>query len=320
MSDNTIKQAAKIAGVSVASVSRALNGKPGISEKTRKRIIDICNQLGYQPSDAARRLKIGREAHIALFMGADDSQHSHYITSLFESLAARLKVDGRMLVVYKHDETERVLKECSAAILTGVRDADSRVKRLTEASFPVVAIGQVQDCFWVCPNDEQGGKLAAEHFLSKGCSKPLIIERILEGAGAKVRAQGFQAHMQQSGIVPGRLQISDKVAVELHVYRMISGMLRNQQFNFDAVFCETDEVAYGVLIALRDQNIDIPGQVKIIGFDDLPGFYEELTTLRQDVSHIAASAIELLSEAQKHMPVRNITLPVSLIIRSSTQI
>lgn len=318
MSDNTIKRAAELAGVSVASVSRALNGKPGISEKTRKRIVEICEQLGYQPSEAARRLKIGRDAHVALFLGSADTAHSHYTVSLFNALNLQLQERGLMLAIYSHSQIDSVMKNCGCAVLTGVNEGDARISALLKANFPFVAIGEIPEGFWVCPDDFQGGEIAAQHLIELGCKKHLIVERIVEGHGSKSRALGFQTYLQKQGHIPGRLYIDDKVAIELHTYRLISAMLSKNSFDFDAVFCETDEIAYGVMVALKDGGVDIPQQVKIIGFDDLPGFYGVLTTLRQDILKIAKSSVELLLEARHKKPFRAITLPVTLVKREST--
>ena len=236
MNKNTIKQAAKLAGVSVASVSRALNGKPGISDQTRQRIIDICNQLGYQPSDAARRLKIGKNSHVGLCMGVNDKQHSHYISNLFERLNQKLIDQGFVLSLYSPDKLESLIKESGAAILTGIEDGDPRINRLREAGLPFVTVGKAPDSFWVCPDDEAGGRLAAEHLLSLGCKNNVIIESVLEGKGTKARAIGFQTHLQQQGSISSHLYIQELNAIELQTYRTVMSMLKQGAFHFDAAF------------------------------------------------------------------------------------
>lgn len=318
MNKNTIKQAAELAGVSIASVSRALNGKPGISEETRLRIIAICDKLGYQPSDAARRLKIGRQSHVSLCLGVNDTQHSHYISSLFDALNKLLLDQGLALSVYSADQIGSLIKESGAVIVTGMAEGDTRPERLRKAGLPFVVIGRSQGDFWVCPDDAMGGRIAAQHLLELGCQRPVIVESILEGKTTKPRATGFQEFMQHNHQVPGHLSIDDAVATELQSYRTVMQMLQKGAFPFDAAFCENDEMAYGTLLACQDFGLKVPEEIKIVGFDDLPGFFNEITTVRQDIGTIAQSAVKLLAEAKQHKPQRDILIPVELISRAST--
>lgn len=319
MNKNSIKEAAKLAGVSVASISRALNGKPGISEKTRQRIVDICNQLGYQPSDAARRLKIGKSSHIGLCMGRVDKQHSHYIYNLYDKLNQKLIDSGFVLSLYTHDKIDSLIKETGGAILTGIEEGDQRISSLKNSKVPFVTIGKSANNFWVCPDDELGGRLAAEHLLSLGCTRNIVIENVVEGKGTKARSIGFQTYLQEKGLMSSNLYIKELHAIELQAYRTVTSMLKQGGYNFDAAFCENDDIAYGALMACEDFGLKVPEQFKIVGFDDLPDVFSEITTVRQDIRQIANSAIELLEEAKKNMPVRQVLLPVELIKRNSTK-
>jgi len=318
MNKSSIKHAAELAGVSIASVSRALNGKPGISEKTRAHIIEICKQLGYQPSEAARKLKIGKRQHVGLCLGDSDSAHGHYINTLFETLNQLLMKEGVMISLYASHELERMISESGAAILTGVVDGDHRIKRLQSLGMPFVCVGYADNCFTVAPDDELGGKLAATHLVELGCKNSVIIESNLVGKGTKARASGFQSYMQAQGVIPGRVFIEDRLAIELHTYRVISKLLKSNSFAFDSVFCESDEIAYGTLLACKDFGLNIPKDIKIIGFDNLPDVFDSITTLYQDLNQIAASIIELLNMAKEQQDIRHIIVPVELIVREST--
>ncbi len=320
MNKNSIKEAARLAGVSVASVSRALNGKPGISEKTRQRIIDICNELGYQPSDAARRLKFGKNNHIAISLGRSDTPHSHYISSLFEHIHALMSEDGFIVNLYPYDKIDNLIREASAVILTGVEDDDPRIQSLKKASLPLVTIGQAPGEFWVCPDDFQGGQLAASHLLENGCESFLIIESALQGKGTKSRTLGFQKSIQQQGFIASQLYIDELLAVELQTYRTLSKVLLKKTLQFDAIFCENDDIAYGAMLACQDAGIQIPKDLKIVGFDDLPGVFESITTVHQDIQLIAQNAVELLAKARDGVEPQSRLLPVNLVVRDSSKV
>lgn len=318
MDTNNIKKAAEIAGVSVASVSRALNGKPGISAKTRKRIIGICEELGYRPSQAARRLKIGKASHVALYLGATDKASSHYVATLFDYLNQCLLQDGFVLSLYGYGDFQEIKKEAGSAVVIGIDDYDQRPKQLKKAGIPFVAIGKYPGEFWVCPDDEQGGRLAAEHLYGLGCRKNVVVESDLRGKGTKKRAMGFQTFMQDKGCLTSNLYIDSKCSMELHTYRTVKKLLDNNNLHCEALFCENDEIAYGAIIALRDAGIRVPEEVKVVGFDGIPDAYDSITTIRQDLHQIAKATIELLEEAKEGQPPRNIILPVHLAAGKSS--
>lgn len=319
MNKNSIKEAARLAGVSVASVSRALNGKPGISEKTRQRIIDICNELGYQPSDAARRLKFGKNNHVGISLGRSDKAHSHYISSLFEHVHALLSEEGLIVNIYPYDSFDSMVRDTSGVILTGVEEDDSRLSGLRKASLPFVSIGQVKDEFWVCPDDYQGGQLAASHLLNQGCKEFLIVESALRGKGTKSRTMGFQKSIQEQGFIASQLYVDDTLAVELQTYRTLMKVLKKNASKFDAIFCENDDIAYGAMLACKDSEVAVPDDLKIVGFDDLPGIFDSITTVHQDIHQIAKNAVELLYKARNGDDPESRLLSVNLVVRESTR-
>lgn len=319
MDKNNIKRAAEIAGVSVASVSRALNGKPGISQKTRERVIEVCKELGYKPSQTARSLKIGRSSHVALFLGPNDKPSSHYVATLFEHLTLHLNNEGLVLNIYNYHEFESVKADSGSAIIIGIEDFDPRPDLLREASIPFVAIGKVNNGFWVCPDDEMGGRLAAQHLLELGCHRNIVIESDLRGKGTKVRAVGFQTYMQEHGFLASSVFVNSQNNMELHTYRTLKKLLDNNNIQCDAIFCENDEIAYGAIYALQDSGVKVPEDVKVIGFDGIPDTYDSITTIRQDFDEISRKTIELLSFAKKGLPIRNVLLPVHLVESTSTQ-
>ena len=91
-----------------------------------------------------------------------------------------------------------------------------------------------------------------------------------------------------------------------------------QGLRFSAVFAASDEMALGVLAALEDLGLNVPGDVSVVGFDDLPEVGEGLTTVRQDVGDIAARAVKLLKEGWRGEPLRSEVVPVKLIVRGTT--
>src|SRR5690606_9664479 len=101
-------------------------------------------------------------------------------------------------------------------------------------------------------------------------------------------------------------------------YRALTASLREGGRAFSAVFAATDEMALGCLTALGDASVRVPGEVSVIGFDDMPEVGESLTTVRQEIAGVARVAVELLHEGLRGEPVRDVRVPVRLIVRGTT--
>lgn len=317
MDRNTIHEAARRAKVSVASISRALNNKPGLGDATRARILAVCEELGYSPSVAARQLKEGRSATVGLSMGLHDWQVNPYVSIMFEHLTRHLHYRGLMPVLFHHSNIAQLIEQTASAILLGVESKDQRIEALNQAEVPYVAIGKRHNGFWVCPDDERGGQLAAECLIEQGCHRLASVEIDNPEKGTALRAMGFQQRCQQDNCDPEAVILPDSTTPTLTAYRYFFQQWSNKPFRYDGLFCETDEIAFGVRSALQDLGLDIPEQVKIIGYDDLPVFSEGITTIRQDISDIAKAATELLIEAQQGQRAKFRVMPVNLIRRSS---
>ncbi|MCH8530311.1 MAG: LacI family transcriptional regulator [Saccharospirillum sp.] len=317
MDRNTIHEAARRANVSVASISRALNNKPGLGEATRARILAVCAELGYSPSVAARQLKEGRTATVGLSLGLHDWQVNPYVSIMFEHLTRHLHYRGLMPVLFHHSNIPQLIEQTASAILLGVENEDRRIRALNEAGIPFVAIGKRHDGFWVCPDDEHGGQLAADRLIELGCRRLASVEIDNTEKGTALRASGFQQVCQEAGIESQSLNIPDSTTPTLTAYRYLTQHWSGSPFPYDGLFCETDEIAFGVRSALLDMGVDVPGQVKIIGYDDLPVFSEGITTIQQDISAIARAATELLIEALQGQKAKSRVMPVHLIRRDS---
>lgn len=170
----TIKEAAERAGVSIASVSRALNNKPGISEKTRKRILDICAELNYIPNTSARELTAGHSNTIAISMGPHDFVASRYLGMLWPALSSAIRKKGQNLLPVEQDTD---ISQITGAILLGVEDNDARAKYLKETGVPFVSIGCSDGVFWVALMTSMVPAKQPSIYWNEDASKSLLLPR-----------------------------------------------------------------------------------------------------------------------------------------------
>ena len=305
----TIKEAAERAGVSIASVSRALNNKPGISEKTRKRILDICAELNYIPNTSARELTAGHSNTIAISMGPHDFVASRYLGMLWPALSSAIRKKGQNLLPVEQDTD---ISQITGAILLGVEDNDARAKYLKETGVPFVSIGCSDGVFWVAPDDFNGARQATEHLLERGRKQIAFVTPTVYGGGYQFRYQGYMSAMASKGLPVREIRTTSEPLGEIAAYRYFLNMDEKQLESLDGFVCECDETAIGLIAALQDRGYKVPEDFSVVGYDGLPGVAKELTTIVQDPHDIAEKVSELLEAAIAGEMPRGAVIPVTL--------
>lgn len=312
----TIQEVARLARVSIASVSRALNNKTGISQSTRKHILRICAELNY-PSNSGLEGVVAKQHTVALSLGSQDTFTSRYTTMIWPYLATSLYEQGKQLVPVTQ-QNHSLLPTFDSAILLGVEHDDHRVKALKENNIPFVCIGTVEDEFWTAPDDFNGVRSAMEYLSARGRSKTGFVTPTRRGRAYQARYQGYVSAMASLGLPIRELKTENIPQVELAVYRHFFQLSESELAHFDSFMCECDEAAIGLIAALRDRGFRIPEDYSVIGFDGFPDIYPELTTVVQDVQKIAFKTIELLDSAIAGEMPKATVLPVTLRIGQTT--
>jgi len=316
----TIHEIAKTAGVSIASVSRALNGKPGISEKLRARILQISQDISYQPSAAARQLIGGKNAVVGISMERHSFELRPYYNLLYRNLTLALHKQGMVPVSFSYDETEALQQQAGSAILLGKEPGDSRPQILTAQHIPYIRIDQPDPGWSIMTDGIDGIYQVTQYLIGRGRTRLAYIGDGIEVAADNPihRIHGYHRALAEAGLQPARL-ISAPFSHNptLVAYRQIRRILQQAPLDFDALVCETDEEALGAIAAFEDHGIRVPEDVAVTGFDDLPQLAENLTTVHQDISELAVEAVKLLADAINGMAPRQVILPVRLVHRQS---
>lgn len=321
---------ATAAGVSLSTVSRALSGNSGVSERTRVRIRKIAQDLGYVVSPEASGLSTGRTGRVgfvtptinewfyaSVIAGATLVLAEHGIdvmlypvtdtasrAAFFDDLPARRKVDALIVIAFPLTdyEWERLDSMHVQAVVVGIVDSDR----------PSVGV-----------DDEVVGRQAAHHLLALGHQHPGMITCVdPEGfhySSDISREQGFRRALAEAG-----QEIDEELVVSVPwgIDGGAAGMSRllSRPRMPTAVFAFSDEVAFGALRSLRRAGLDVPSDISIIGVDDHPMAESmDLTTIGQDPFQQGRSAGELCVELlDEQGPVRQIRHPAGLVLRRST--
>jgi len=300
----TIRDVAEAAGVSIGTVSRALNARSGVHAATRRRVMDAATALAYDPDRAARSMAHGYRRLTPFF-------------ALFlEHLSAHLAMSGLRVDDLPTRSDGLPAGDADAFVLLGAHPDDPRIGHLTKTERPFVLVGRHPDVRCVAADDEAGGRLAAEHLLRLGHRDVVLLTGQPHAQAMADRARGFTTAFADAGqAAPTQLVADD--GSSLGAYRVLRTHLESGA-RPTAVFAASDEMATGCIAAAADLGLRVPADVSVIGFDDLPEIGVGLTTVRQDFEALARETVALLHEALRGDEARSVRLPVTLISRGTT--
>lgn len=330
----TIKTVAEKAGVSIAAVSKALNGGLDISEATRARILAICEELGYTRNQVARSLVTRTSSSIGLLI--PDISTPIY-PEIFKGLDAEAKKRGLRLFLcdtnrntsIEEDYIRIMLEQRVQGIIVAPVSNDVRhIHRVLKGQIPIIFIGgKVNDEMdnYVATDNVLGSRLAVSHLADLGHRR---IAMICDNYGTKTkqdRIAGFQSEMRQRGLEPWIVQGgSDHPEGMEYGYRMLHALAERGDMP-SALYTSSDMVALGVMKAAAERGLHIPEDFSLVGYDDimfasLPMVM--LTTIAQPRFEIGKLAVELLGRAmessgrdRKHRA----TVKPTLVVRSTTR-
>lgn len=326
MAAANLKDVARVAGVSVTTVSRFLNGSLELPDRTRGLVETAIRDLDYVPNAHARRLSLGRSDTIGLVV-------PDIATPFFATFVAAVEAeaDRRGLALALHATLNRVGRETGylGAIRRNHVDGlifvtnhadDGTLARAINASGKVVVVDEdvpgteVPKLF--CDND-MGGYLAGLHLARAGHREVMFVGGVDAMISGARRFGGFRRAMAEVW--------GDGARVVRHAgaYTVASGQAAGARFlaecrSCTAIFATSDELTIGLLEALRDSGVSVPRDVSVVGFDDvgpLHLFAPGITAIRQPVRDLGARALALLLD-EDSAPAE-VLLPVTLIERDS---
>lgn len=327
----TIYDVAKLAGVSIATVSRVLNSPEHVTEKTRKKVLASIDALGFVPKADARdraRKEIGRIGVITPFFTLPS------FAQRLRGIAAGLVESPYDLTVYPVDSQIRLesyytvlpfSKQVDGLILVSLPIDDSSLRRLQQSDIPILLIENHIPGFSSIEIDNfHGGKLAAEHLLSKNHKRFAYVGDTVTPSYTLSpedgRLEGYRKTLQSHGI-----SLTDEY-IKLPVFpprdqdRQVHELLDLKEPP-TAIFAATDDLALRVLKVAQKRGIRIPQELAIVGFDDIDiAEYLELTTINQSLFESGKLAAEhLISQLiNPSRLVENTFIQLKLIERSTT--
>ncbi len=326
----TISDVAEKAGVSKQTVSRVINDRPNVADHTRGRVKAVINKLGYQPDPIARSMR--GSSHT---LGCITPNLSDYnFSSIVQAAQAEARKSGFFLLTgsaqTEHDVqpllNEIMNRRVDGLLVINPRD-DNRFLHLLpliEQGTPIVYIKNTpvdEQVSAVSLDDETGGYLATQHLIQLGHTKIAAIQGLTNEECTKERLAGFHRAFHEAGLEhnPRLLAKGDWTASSGS--QAIHDLL-NQGETFSAVFAHNDRMAVGVIRVLRESGFSIPGDVSVIGYDDIPlssYFDPPMTTVRQPMEEFGRIGAQILIEAlhNRFFKPQIVRLAPELIIRKT---
>jgi LacI family transcriptional regulator len=321
----TSRDVARRAGVSQSTVSRALSGHPGVTAEVRRRVQAAVRELTYVPNAAARIMRTGSSGNIGVVTAR---LHNPIYPEMLQLLARELRLAGLRMIVWNSDETdERAAADAArqgmvdGIIFTSATPASTSLYEEIAQRLPVVLVNRTVEG-WPCDQVESdnfsGGGAVAMHFREGGRRCIGLLSGPLLPSTIRAREAGFLEGCAE----PPAIVRADSFTYKAGVEGMEQLMALAERP--DAIFCANDVLALGARDAARKAGIDVPGELWLVGYDDIAmaGWTAfDLTTVRQPIEEMVREAVRLLRLrlAGEEFARQRLRLPAALVLRGSTE-
>ncbi len=334
---STVKDVAKLAGVSATTVSLVMNGKSGISQETRSRVMHAAKSLKYSQRSARagrdealgtlRFLKIAKHGHTV------NRDHNTFISDYIDGMSREASACGYKLeiVSFEGETIESIVSSLAGTsvdglVVLGTELTELDIKLLQAVPTPLVVIDSffdVLECNFVNMNNKDAVYKIIAYFVECGFKNIGFIASNVQTVNFQLRKDAFVEGMKAFGLNFSTRNIVTVDSTYDGAYQDMLSKLNNGLVVPECYFCTNDIITYGCIKALREFNVRIPQDISVIGFDNLPmsaTMEPPLTTIDVSKSKIGYLAIRLLDElidADEKQPAVKILVGANLVTRDS---
>lgn len=327
--NKSIEDVARLAGVSITTVSRVINKVGRVKEKNRSRVIDAVKVLKFQPSIFAQRLATGKSNVVALLIPRYEGVfYSFYALELIRAtgtLCEAFKLDLLLHLTDAHSRTPLNLRGVGGIIFSDIIGTRFQIEEAIELGIPCVVINNyVEDLPVSCiaVDNSGGAKSAVNYLISLGHKRIAHITGDLATQSAEKRLEGYRDALKEKGI-PIKEEYILKTDYSRGQARSSAEKLFKMPDSPTAVFVASDSMALEVMAVARELGKNIPVDLSIVGFDDNPsGLYGPvaLTTVSQPLIKMAEEGVKELNRlmnSKESAAAKKVILPTELIVRES---
>lgn len=343
MPSYNLEDIAKKAGVSRSTVSRVVNNNEAVSAATRKRVQAVIDEMGFAPNPAARSLVTRRTQLIGVVIPGVDGfgftialGNAVYYPLLLQGMAEATDSKDYGMLLWVQDPSSmneerfygRIVRSrmMDGLVVAAPKAAPHFVEELMQNRTPFVMVDypshRADEIDYVGVDNVQAVRQVVRHLYDQGCRRIGTITGFLGNVEAQQRLAGYQRGLADVNLPHDPSLVWEGNWNYDSGYRLTENMLAN---GVDAIFAAHDETAFGVLDALAERNVNVPGEVAVVGFDDLPAAERTnppLTSVRQLVKQRGATAIERLIDIIENGATspQHIIMPAELVVRESSAV
>ena len=307
----TIRDVAKAAGVSIATVSKVFNGYSDINQQTKQEILKIAKELDYSPNMAARTLSSKKQQTIALIL--NELNFNRKSTMPLEVLNGvyRYTDQSDFEFVFYGTSTEKQKQKTfsqfcnehniTGVVIQGLKTTDPYYQEVQQTSLPTVLIDMEIDnpkIGLVSIDNEKAAQEAVDFLIANNHRQIGMINGSRDANVSELREKGYRASLAAHGLLVNESYIQYANYEEEIAYLICKNLLENNQ-EITALFCASDIMAIGAIRGIKDMGLRVPEDISVIGFDGIilaSYVTPELTTVAQDMERIGYEAAELLAD------------------------
>jgi DNA-binding LacI/PurR family transcriptional regulator len=326
----TLNDVANVLGLSHQTVSRVINNHPRVLPETRERVLQAIDAMGYKPNQAARFLANRRSTLIGLIT---DDPGIYGPAHAILSLEQQARLHGYTLMIFglrnltiadaKAGAEELIANSAEGLIVDVPVEINKLELALAMGNIPFVTLdidgGELFPSFRV--DHIRGSRLATRHLISLGHTRIAGLLGHQPYRSSKLRQKGWLAELHAAGVKPGPTR--DTPWTPDGGYDATRELIKTSAGKFTAIFAANDLIAMGALLALHEAGIEVPGEVSVVGFDNMPEgrfFHPPLTTATSDFDVMARESLDILFARIRGTPgavLRRVFRP-EMLIRKST--
>ncbi|EAK8881402.1 LacI family transcriptional regulator [Listeria monocytogenes] len=333
MKKTSIKDIAKLSGVSVATVSRVINDNGRFSEETREKVLAVIKETNYQMNFSAKSLRMNKSFSVGILV-PDIS--NYFFSSVVQQIEAILFDQGYSTIICNTgrnlDKEMAYLNMLESKMVDGlivISGADEFGFKYTNADngIPYVCIDRQpkdkKDTIFISSNHYQGAFEATEALIHAGVKSPVIFMHSRQSSSAKERLKGFQDALKKNNIRYDPDVSKFTVDLQIHDYQKSIITFVNEVTTMDGIFAINDNIALELLNLLPTIGKKIPNDIKVIGFDDTPQCnytVPKLSSVKQNIPKIAQITVDnLITIIKNPKQKKRITeiVPVELSLKDS---
>lgn len=328
---STIKDVSDLAGVSQATVSRVINGTSRVSHDKKLKVERAIQELGYRPNSIAQALASSRTGSVGVVV---PELGGSFFSGILDAIESQLRKFGYHVVVTAGSNTEQGQREAVEFLLGRRVDAlilhtqsltDDYLIELDEKGIPTVLVNRfvpelAKNCIDI--DNELGGFSATQYLIRMGHKQIACITGPLDKSDARGRLQGYRKALEEAGIEYNEALVCEAGFTESSGVSAMNKLLRRGA-KYTAIFACNDHMAVGAFTVLNENNIKVPEDVSLVGFDDAifaryltPG----LSTIDFPIEEMSKEAVQLvIQKLNKKKPDVRFKLSPSLVIRESVK-